>query len=85
MLILNHSKFTRFTRHRNFSLLVQQVSSTIHTYIHRVLAQRTYVVECMFYYLQAENEVALARLMLETRAWEPLVNEAPPNQWKWPM
>lgn len=42
----------------------------------------------MFYgYLlfQAKNEYELAKNMLKWKPWEPLVQDAPPNQWKWPM
>ena len=35
--------------------------------------------------LQAEMELDVAMKFLETRAWEPLVEEPKPNQWKWPM
>ncbi|KAG8005826.1 NADH dehydrogenase [ubiquinone] 1 alpha subcomplex subunit 5, partial [Nibea albiflora] len=34
---------------------------------------------------QAECELALSRKMLQWKPWEPLVEDAPPNQWKWPI
>uniref|UniRef100_A0A0B8RU91 NADH dehydrogenase [ubiquinone] 1 alpha subcomplex subunit 5 n=1 Tax=Philothamnus irregularis TaxID=1899461 RepID=A0A0B8RU91_9SAUR len=35
--------------------------------------------------LQAEYELSLAKKMLKYRPWEPLVEEPPENQWKWPV
>lgn len=34
---------------------------------------------------QAENEIILARSLNSYRPWEPLVEQAPKNQWKWPI
>ncbi|XP_050411716.1 NADH dehydrogenase [ubiquinone] 1 alpha subcomplex subunit 5 [Patella vulgata] len=35
--------------------------------------------------LQARRELSLSRKMLQWRPWEPLIGQAPPNQWKWPL
>ena len=35
--------------------------------------------------LQAQRELNLAQNMLVWRPWEPLIAEAPKNQWKWPV
>lgn len=35
--------------------------------------------------LQAERELMLSRKMLQWKVWEPLIAQAPPKQWKWPL
>lgn len=34
--------------------------------------------------IQANNELSLAKSLLNLKPWEPLVAPAPKNQWKWP-
>lgn len=34
---------------------------------------------------QAEYELEATRAIIESRAWEPLVEEAPKGQWDWPI
>jgi len=35
--------------------------------------------------LQAERELMLSRKMLKWEPWKPLIEDAPKNQWKWPV
>lgn len=34
---------------------------------------------------QAENELQTARLMVEFKVWEPLVEKPAEEQWRWPI
>lgn len=34
---------------------------------------------------EAEHELVLSRKMVEWKPWEPLIAQAPKDQWKWPI
>ncbi|KAI0982878.1 hypothetical protein GJ496_011561 [Pomphorhynchus laevis] len=35
-------------------------------------------------FIQAKNEFTLAQFLLKEKVWEPLKNDVPKDQWKWP-
>lgn len=44
-----------------------------------------YIYIIILIYLKAERELGLARHLLKCEAWKPLLEEAPANQWRWPI
>lgn len=69
-------------------------------YTEQVIRERSQIVECTKsipemekmigcgqieeVIVQAENELMLARKMVTWQPWQPLMKEAPANQWAWP-
>merc|ERR1719483_1652670 len=50
-----------------------------------LISERAAIIKKSSTIEEAENEMVLSRSILEWKAWEPLCEEAPANQWKWPI
>ncbi|KAF7490786.1 hypothetical protein SSS_10364 [Sarcoptes scabiei] len=51
----------------------------------QAIEQKINCGQCEELIVQAENELSLAYRFLRDKPWEPPIEPAPENQWKWPI